>query len=285
MKLEPLWTRRTEARLTGLSYAREAGLVLAWDVGQRLTLWDRSGQRQAQTTLLVPPVVAAISDDGSQIAAAGPNGEIWWLDPDLKFQFDLTLKSAPLALALDPLGDYLAVSGRERRTHLFNRLGKELAAFETARPLHHLVFVPSQARILGAADYGFIGCFEASGRCLWRDSPLTHVGSLSCDGTGSTILLACFSQGLRWYDHSGKLAAQVPTETPCRRADISFDGDLVLAASESASLSLLNRQGRVLETLATPQNVAALVLGALGEMGVFGLPTGDVTAVSIQRNP
>lgn len=283
MILKQLWTHNTVARLAGLSLAREAGLILAWDQSQRLTIWDRTGQRKATTALVLPAVAAAISDDGKQVVAAGSGGQIWWLDADLKLQFDHDLKTSPLAVALEAFGDYVAVSDRERRTHVFNRLGKTVTTFETPRALHHLSFVPSRARVLGAADYGYVGCFDAQGRCLWRDAPPTHVGSLCCDGTGSTVLLACFSDGLRHHDATGSHRGNLPTPAPCRRAAISFDGNTILVASESASLALLNRQGRVLETLALPQSATALVLGALGELGVFGLPTGDVTAVSIAK--
>lgn len=285
MILKQLWTHNTDARLAGLSFAREARLILAWDVSQRLTLWDRGGQRRASTSLVLAPVAAAISDDGQQIVAVGPGGEVHWLDRELNLQFDHKLPAAPLAVALESFGDYLAVSDRERRTHLFNRLGKSVATFVSPRPLHHLAFVPSKARLLGAADYGFIGCFDAQGRCLWRDAPLTHVGSLCCDGSGSTILLASFSDGVNRYDALGMQRGHLATPAPCRRAAVSFDGTLILTASESASLSLLNRQGLVLETLAIPQSATALVMGALGELGVFGLPTGDVTAVGIQCGP
>jgi WD40 repeat protein len=276
------WTQRTPARLGGLSFAREASLLLAWDESQQLFLWDRHGRRTAQATLLLPPIAAAISDDGNQIVAAAGDGRIWWFDRTLQLQFDLKIQAPVQTVALEPLGDYLAVSDRERRTHLFNRHGKPLVSWETPRALHHLAFVPGAARLLGAADFGFVGCFDAAGGAVWRDAPLTHVGAIASDGVGSAVLLACFSEGLRLYGSRGQQLGRLATPAPCRRAAFDYDGTTILSAGEDASLALLNRQGRVLETFALPHSASALALGALGDLGVIGLPTGDILAISIQ---
>jgi hypothetical protein len=279
--LQPTWSQRTDARLLGLSLAREAGLFFAWDAAQRLYLWNVRGESVARQTLHFQPCTASISDDASRIVVAGEQGDLWWLDQELRLKVDLRVSTTPLAVALDTLGHYLAISGDDRRTHLFHRGGKELGVFDTPRPLAFLHFSATEPRLITAADYGFVATFDPTGRCLWRDTPLVRVGSLCIDGHGACLLLACYSTGIVRYDLSGSRLSPLTTPQPCRLARSDFQRTRILAAGEGASLTLLKPDGQVLSTLAISANATALVLGALGDYGAFGLADGTVTFVEI----
>lgn len=282
MQLVPLWTHTLGDRPVGISLAREARLLLAWDGVQQPTLFDFRGRTRGSIRLPLPAVAAALCETGQHVVAAA-HKHVWWFNQELRLQFDIGLPAAVIAVALEPHGNYLAASDEARGLHLFNRLGQPIASWEAPRPIHHLVFVPGQARLLAAADFGFLGAFDSTGRCLWRDTPLTHVGSLTCSGAGDGIALACFTEGLRRYDGNGGPLSRWSLPVPCRRAAMDYAGQAVLAAGDDASLYLLNPQGRVSEKLVLEHSVSALALGALGDLGFVGLARGEVLAIGVQQ--
>ena len=136
----PAWTVVTDAPLRGLSMAREAGLVLAWDEGDHLYLLGPDGERRQDARAPGKVATGAISDDGSIIALVGDRGRLWLLGPGLEPGVERPSLSEPLALAIDPHGRFIAVASRHRnQTQLFSRAGKLVDTFETRQPLSHLV--------------------------------------------------------------------------------------------------------------------------------------------------
>ena len=69
-RLEPstTWTVVTDSPLKGLSFAREAGTILAWDEGNQLYLLNVQGESLSFSRVPSRINSAAISDDGSLIA-------------------------------------------------------------------------------------------------------------------------------------------------------------------------------------------------------------------------
>jgi hypothetical protein len=275
-----LWSQQTAARLAGLAWAREPECALAWDVGGRVYLWDRLGRRVAEHALLTPPAAMAISDDGRNIVAGSQSGQLFWFNERLELQFDRALGLAVQAAALETRGDYLAISDSHRRTRLLTRNGEELACIQTPRPLKFLAFVPARAALIGAADYGFVGGFDAQGRCLWRDAPPTHCGGLACDGSGERVLLAGYSDGIRTY-LAGKRQAHLRTPSPCALVACDFEGRRLVAAGEDGSLTLLKAGGAVLENHTLSRRLNALALNALGEVAICGMPDGGIAAIRL----
>jgi hypothetical protein len=125
-----------------VALAREKGSLLAWDENNWLYLLNRRGERQTQVHGTAALTAACSADDGSAYAALGSRGEVWWLAPDLMPRWQRTVPFPPLAAALDPFGQYLAVSDARGHLHLFDRNGRPRCRVETPRPLYHLAFVP-----------------------------------------------------------------------------------------------------------------------------------------------
>jgi hypothetical protein len=281
------WTNATLGRFRGLGLAREPGWVLAWDAAQRLYLWDREGKARAEQTLAAPPAVAAISDDGQSSVTLTSDGHLCWFDSKLTLQFDHPLDIKPLAVALEAYGQYLLVSDQERHTFLFSRAGEQLTQVETPRPLQHLVFFTTQSAWAGAANYGFIGCYEADGKCRWRDTPFSNTGNLAWDG-GNGLYLASYSEGVRRYSIDGGAASHVATRFAARRVGAAYQGDRLWVAHETigdtaGGLSLLKSDGTVLGTFALPQRADAVAAGPLGDWGAYGLTEGRVGLVAADR--
>lgn len=256
--------------------ARETGWVAVWDETHWLYLLSRTGQRQAQRHFNHPLNAACASDDGSAIVAASKHGDVWWLAPDLTIRWERTLAQPILACALDSFGQYLALSDAGGSVQLFDRAGQPVAQVNVPRPLHHLAFATTRAQLFGCADFGLVACFDLSGKWLWRDGLVAHVGAISVSGDGESFILSCYSEGLCRYGASGKKLEPLTPIESCRWVAQSFDGELVLAGSQR--LFLLDRTGRTLGTHLLDKPLAALAFAALGDYAVTAYPDGSLVA-------
>ena len=279
--LRTLWTRPLGRPLRGLVLAREKSRLLTWDQVDGLYLLDPAGQTEAHVRTPGPLAAACAADDGSAYAAAGSRGELWWLAPDLTTAWAEVLPRRPLVTALDPFGQYLAVADAEGGLHIFDCHGRRVMEIACPRPLHHLAFVPSAPNLVGAADYGLVACVDLSGRWVWREGLVAHVGSLAVSGDGGTIALACFTEGVLRYALSGKKAEPQVVPDGCRLVAISFDGRVSLAATLSGSIRLLDPEEESGAKMDVEQPPIALALGPLGDAAVVALANGVILGLQV----
>jgi hypothetical protein len=281
--MQLLWSQKIAAPLRGLVLARERGWVLAWDATDVLHLWDRLGRRQAHRQAPAALTAAACADDGGSFAAAGEQGQVWLLAPDLTPRWQRAVPRGAAAVALDPFGGHVAVADVAGNLHLFDRRGAAVAQVMTPRPLHHLAFIPEKPVLAASADFGLVACFDADLRCRWRDGLVANVGSLAVSGDGSLIALACFTEGLCCYAADRSQPTRVAQAAPCHLAAVSYAGDMVLTAGLKNQVALRDREGAVQQEFTAEGPVAALALGALGELAVLGLAEGQVVGLAPRR--
>ncbi len=265
-----------------LSLAREAELLLARLDDGSLALLTTRGDLQARTRL---PAAAAggIADDGSAIVAGGAGGQVWWLARDLSVQREISLGGPLFTAAVEPFGRYVAVSDRQGRLHLYDRIGKPLARIESPRPLHHLAFVPAQPQLAAAADFGWAGCLDLfSEKWLWSDRPVSNIGALAVAGDGNLLMLACFSDGLRRYGPGGQPRTAQKMPAACGLVALSFTGDLGVAASASAKLYGFDSRGEPTFTHDLDNPPTALAYAHLGDRAFVAHADGKLTAMRMK---
>lgn len=279
------WTHALANPARGLALAREKGWVLVWDNQDWLYLLNQAGERQAQMHTPGKLVAAACADDGSAYVAIGDQGEIWWLAPDLRTRWERSVPHPATALALDPFGQYLVVADAGSNVSLFDCQGRPAGRFRSPRSLHHLVFVPTAPFILAGSDYGLAACFDMKGKLVWRDGLVAHIGSLTVSGSGQSVILACFTEGLQCYSLDGKnLGRQALTE-PCRSAVLNFDGSHLLVAGMGARLHWLDAEYRTLSTHTLEKPAAAIGLSPLGDRAVLAGTDGSLINFDLRRPP
>ncbi|HTU18547.1 MAG TPA: PQQ-binding-like beta-propeller repeat protein [Gemmataceae bacterium] len=277
-----LWSQTIPPPLRGLSLARECETILTWDGQDSLFLFNHAGRIQAQRPSPAPILAACCAEDGSAYAVAcggtgvSPVGApvVCWLAPDLGPCWQRPLRQRATALALEPLGQRLAVADAGGTVTVMDARGRTLWQATTLRPLHHLAFVPEKPLLVGAADFGLVLCFGASGECLWRDGLVAHVGSLAVSGDGSSVLLACFSDGLARYSTVGPEHQRIPLESACPLAALSYDGDCLLTADRRNRLCLRDSKGGLRDQINLDAPAVAAALGAMGDYTVVGLASG-----------
>jgi hypothetical protein len=272
----PLWSLKVPSAVRGIGLARESGTVLVRDDNHWLYLVHGSGSRQAQMRAPKELTGAAIADDGSTLVAGGKDGDLWRLAPDLMANWQRTVGKRVEAVAVSPLGDYVAAADGAGGVTLLTRKGRTVWKTESPRPLRFLAFVPETPFLLGSAEYGLVACFDAAGTMVWRDGLVAHVGSLAVSGDGSAVVLACYTDGLYRYGvRSGKPERQALADA-CRLAALSYDGQAILTAGLTSSVALLDRKGRSLGTHQLEAPASALALGALADRAIVGAADGKV---------
>ncbi len=258
-----LWSLTTAGTVRGLCLAREKGWLLVRDENGWLYLLDRDGERQGQVRAPKELTACACADDGSAFVIAGQDGDLWWLAPDLMPRWQRALGPRIEALAVDSLG-------------LLTRKGRLVWKVQTPRGLRHLAFVAEAPFLIGCADFGLVACFDAAGRMVWRDGLVAHVGSLTVNGDGSTIALACFSDGLYRYAVKDARPRRQALADPCRLAVLSYDGRLVLATGLSSRVVLLDAAGRIRGEHRLEASPVAVALSPLADRAVAAMASGRV---------
>ena len=279
------WTHALANPTRGLALAREKGWVLVWDNQDWLYLLNQAGERQAQMHAPGKLVAAACADDGSAYVAVGAGGEIWWLAPDLSSRWERSVPHPATALALDPLGQYLAVADAGSNVSLFDCQGSAGVRFQSPRSLHHLAFVPTAPFILAGSDYGLAACFDLKGKLVWRDGLVAHIGSLTASGSGQSVILACFTEGLQRYSLAGKNLGRQSLTEPCRSAVLTYDGSHLLVAGIGPRLHWTDAEYKILSTHALQKPAAAVGLTPLGDRAVIAGTDGFLVGIELRRSP
>jgi hypothetical protein len=281
LSLVPLWSQFLQAEPCGVSLAREKGWLLTWDRNQWIYLLNQAGQVQAQVRFPGTIAQCAVADDGSGAVAVGRDGELAWLAPDLTTRWERNLENPLAAVAVDPFGHFLVAADSRGNIRFFDSTGKALAQVLCPRPLQHLGFIPGLPLVVGCADYGLVGAFDKEGSWLWREALVMNVGGLSVNGDGSSLLLACFSEGLHHFGSDGKAKPRIVTPEPCRLISQSFEGDRLLIAGMSNHIYCLDRSGQVLCRHSLDKPLTALAFGPRGEAAYVALVGGGIVKLRL----
>ncbi|HZV07232.1 MAG TPA: PQQ-binding-like beta-propeller repeat protein [Gemmataceae bacterium] len=275
--MQLVWSQTIPNPLRGLCLARERETVLVWDGQEGLFLFNHAGMIQARRPFPSPIAAAGCAEDGSAYAIGGSQTPmVCWLAPDLALRWQHPLPQRATAVAVEPLGQFVAVADAGCTLRLMDARGRTLWQATTPRALHHLAFVPEKPILVGAADFGLVVCFGAKGECLWRDGLVAHVGSLAVSGEGSSVLLACFSDGLYRYSTGGPKPQRIPLEPACRLASLSYSGDTLLTVDRQDCASMRDSKGDLRDRLSLDSPAVSLRLGALADYAIVGLASGVI---------
>ena len=291
----PTWSIVTDAPLKGLGLAREAGVILAWDEGDYLSLYGLDGERRAGVRAPGKIVAAAISDDGSLVALAGDRGQLWLLARDLELVVERPNAPDCGALAVDPHGRFVAAASRSNsRTQITSRNGRPAAQFETRQALAHLTFVAGRPLLLGASGYGTIAGVDLGpagsasslrAEIAWQSSLMSNVGRLAASGDGGIILASCFNYGIQRFDLQGDNEGSYHLGGTTSHAVPDFAARVIAVATLEGELSILNQGGNVRWKSSAPRPAVALEVDGLGRFFVYGMATGEVTRVDLGTSP
>jgi hypothetical protein len=278
------WTFGTEGPLTDLQLSRESGEVLASDATGGLYRLDRKGQFAAVTRAREPIRAVAVSDDGQCCAALVGPACVTRYDRNLKTQWQLDLPSECLALAVDPYGQYIAVSLAEAGLVVYDAGKRRVSRFEPIRPLSFIRFVVTEPLLIAAADHGLLCCISLDGEKLWEEKIWSNVGSLAASGDGESIYLATYSHGVQVFDGDGESVGSYVVEGTVKHVASSYEPHRLAAATIERHLYLLDPDGERLWATRTPQDVVQIASDPFGETIVCGFADGHVVGLDWSRS-
>jgi hypothetical protein len=293
-KLEPVtgWTVVTEAPLKGLSLAREAGRILAWDEGNQLYLLSAQGESLSFSRVQYRIAAGAISDEGSLIALLGDgeDASLLMLDADFDLKVERPAPTESSFLTIDPHGRYVAVGSRLGAVNFLNRYGRPAGRLETIQPIAHLCFLPDRPLLIGAAAFGMLVGVEimvgrGSGRLepeiLWQDRLMSNVGRLTVSGDGGMILASCFTHGIQRFDLRGRNEGSYHLGGTVSHAVPDFPGRSIAAATLEGELAIMNSAGNVRWRTRLPRPAIALEMDPLGRYVIHGHATGEIVRLDL----
>jgi hypothetical protein len=270
-----LWTAEAAPALRGLAMAREGGRILVRDSRRELVLYDARGHCRAQWQASGELMAAGNSADGARHATIDAAGHVCLLERDLTLRWERTIAGG-LAVAIDSFGDRVAAADSSGGLHLFDGDGQLLWHSAWPRPLRFLAFVAEATAILASSDFGLVCCCDNLGRCLWRDAPVTHTGSLAASGDGRVVAVARYSDGLCCYGLHESRPRALLVAAPCRLADVSYDGQTFLTAGLDERIYLRDAAGKVLSEFALPGRPVALALSPLADRAAVAVVNGTI---------
>lgn len=277
-----LWSQLLPAPSAGIALARETGSVLAWDVQRQAVLIHRSGAVVSETNRAGPIACAAISDDGSAVTVTDEQS-VTWLDRDLKPKWQKPIGAKPTAVALEALGQFVAVADAANSVQFFDSAGRVFgASISTPRALYHLRLPTETQTLYAAADFGLILAIDMSRReILWQDNPVTHLGDLDAAAGGAVVAAACFSEGLRRLDRTRRLLPAIASREPCRYLALSYSGARMVAGSIVGGIAGFDDKGEQKFEQRFEQMLTGVQLSPLADVAVVGLADGRVLGLDV----
>jgi hypothetical protein len=272
------WSWSSHAPLRGLVLARERQEIVVWDDALHVYVLSTDGSLLAECQH--PRRIAAVSaaDTLERVAIVG-NATLTWLDGRLHPVLDVPLRGEPMAVAVDPHGDYAAVSSKLRLV-VVDRTGRTLSEIDTPATYRHLHFVQATGHIIGSAEQGLFACHDVRGNLLWKETMYSTVGGLDVDDAGDAVLLGTYSYGVLRYNADGRRTHTDRWDRTPKLVAVNWDGTRQVVTSLDGYVIATDRSGAIL--LETPLGDVPMSIGLdpLARFVVLGFETGEVRFLS-----
>ncbi len=183
--------------IVSMDYAEEARSLLMGTETGHLVLLSQSGEQLKRERGFDDIRSLVWSDTGEFGAVALAGGQLVCFDNQLKKRWEVELTGEIRGLAITAYGSHIAVSSESSQTHIVTIDKKEVAKFDTPRPLDFLHFLHEKRLLIGAAEFGYLCCHQLDGREEWNERIMNNVGNIAVSGCGKRILLAAFNHGIQ----------------------------------------------------------------------------------------
>ncbi len=190
--------------IVAMDYAEEARSLLVGTATGHLVLLNQSGEQLKRERGFDDIRCLVWSDTGKFGAVALANGWLVCFDDQLKKRWEVELTGEIRGLAITPFGSHIAVSSDSSQTHIVTIDKKEVAKFDTPRPLDFLHFLHEKPLLIGAAEFGHLCCHQLDGHEEWNERIMNNVGNIAVSGCGKRILLAAFNHGIQVLSGRGQ---------------------------------------------------------------------------------
>jgi len=274
------WSLSTEGPLAGLRWSRETGEVLAADALGGLYAIDTHGRLAHVTRGPAPIRGLAASDNGSGGVALVGDDKLYWFNRKLLFQGCLEHPTQVTAIAMEPLGQYLAVSLTDGEFMIYDRHRRRVARHSLPIPLVLIEFLPEFDELIGVGEHGLLCRFKFSGERLWQESLFSYAGDLAVTGAGDLLLLAAFTHGVVARNGAGQPLGSYQLEGTALRVAMTYGGERLACGPLERGLFWIERGGQVVWQAQLADDLARLAVHPLGFGLVLGLQSGRIVRLN-----
>ncbi|MFM7316679.1 MAG: hypothetical protein ACKO5E_07000, partial [bacterium] len=267
---------------------------------QMMMVRDQSGRTQVIST--EGEILASdVASDIIRLSAADQSGELAamilgkrkmvFLDWDLNLLVEKTLHSEPVALAVDSLGLYVAVSFPGKETWIFTRQGKKVASFDTRQPLARIAFVPGSARLVGATTFDQLVCAEITtdkggyydAELVWQQNTGIGIGHLHVIGGNGKVLASCNNMGLQRLDLDGENEGTYQLGGTVIESAADFPGRFFMASTLEGSLLAVNSNGSIMWEHTRGGPWRHLTVDPLGRFAMAASAVGELVCMDLSK--
>ena len=281
--LDPSWSQRLPKPAQGLRLAREAQRLLVWN-DQWLAWYNIKGEIQAQKRFSSPIRDAQLSEDGTAFVVVLEDSSLHWLKSDLQTRWHHSLGSKPLAIAVDCLGVFVALSDSKGTVTVFDAEGVRFREIQSPRAVHHLGFLPISGHLLAVADLGWLAAYDfEKSDWVWRGTLFFNVAYTSLAGSGDPILIGSFTESVAAF-HADGSRFEFPFKLPSSKAvRFTFDGQQLCALGRDGILRGFTLTGREFISVPESMGITHLELDGLGTRLYLCTAEGDLKAFHVDR--
>ena len=252
---EVRWAHSTDGPLTATALAKESGDFFAADKTGALCRIDQLGQIAAVSRLSSPISALAWSDSGSHgIAIQGSHG-VSRFDRQLRNEWEIELDEKCLAVGIDPYANYSVVSLADSGNLVLDRHYKQVAVFETFRPIKHFQFLTEEVAIIAVAESGTVCCYDIRGRELWDERLWSNSGDIAIAEAGDRLLIASLAHGVVKFSLDGRPKGSLVIEGTVKYIATSYSGKIFFVATIEGKVFRVDIDGEVLWSAKTPEPV------------------------------
>lgn len=274
------WSFVLDAPLQVMDLSAEAGTLLAADQSGGMYLLDRSGKIVSMTRGFQEIRNLAWAQRGtSGLAVLGEN-RVVSLTAALKIEWSVDLNESATAAAVAPFGEHYAIALANGLNYVLRSDRKQLAKFETERPIHFLRFMETQTHLIASAQYGFIGRFSFDGNLIWQNKTFSNVGAMATTCDGSLIALAMFNHGIQKFNQAGDTCGRFALEGTPHLIAITPDSRRIAIATLENHLYWINTDGDLLWAATAPETIRQLGVAAAGETIYLGFQSGRLLTLN-----
>lgn len=242
------WTHESNSPLTAFAYARESGEVFCAEKSGELWRFSPAGEISAVQKLGQAPRAIAWSDDGARGVGLFGENHLSWLNSSLEIRETLELPDAAIAVAMDPYGEYVAISTSDGSILIFDGPRQPLQRIDTLRPLTKLIFLTLKPELIGIADSGLICRFDLRGKQLWQINTFGSIGDCAADGKGEALFVASYALGLQLFDADGENEGTYQLSGTVVKVSCPHEPNRIAVATQEGKLLWVSEMGEVLWT-------------------------------------
>jgi outer membrane protein assembly factor BamB len=180
-----LWNYPTGCPVFQVSASQDGNLIAV--ASDKVRIFNRNGKIVSQFEDDYYAFGAAMSGDGTYVAAGYDNNQVVLMTADGKRRWTQVLEDDPKALALSFNGSVIAAGGKDALVSAFDNEGNPLWTFDTGKAVTSLSVSPEGDYVAAGSLNYFVYLFNRNGTVLWKYNTHERVYGVAVSSDGAYV--------------------------------------------------------------------------------------------------